>query len=146
MTAHPQQVLRHIRGLVPRLSSDPATEAELLDRFVRHNDEDAFAVLVARHGPMVFGVCRRILHATHQAEDVAQATFLVLARKARTILRPDALAGWLHRTAHHLALKHHRADTRRREREVRGCQAAPAPSLPDPLDELTVRELLAIFD
>jgi RNA polymerase sigma factor (sigma-70 family) len=146
MAAHPERLLRHLRRLVIAPSSDPATDAGLLDRFVRCNDEDAFATLVARHGPMVFGVCRRVLRDAHQAEDVAQATFLVLASKARTIRRADALAAWLHRTAQHLALKSRRSDTCRRQREMRSYLAFADTSQPDPLDELTVRELLAIFD
>ena len=146
MAAHPERLLRHLRRLVIAPSSDPATDAGLLDRFVRCNDEDAFATLVARHGPMVFGVCRRVLRDAHQAEDVAQATFLVLASKARTIRRADALAAWLHRTAQHLALKSRRTDTCRRQREMRSYLASADTSQPDPLDELTVRELLAIFD
>src|SRR5437763_824110 len=141
MAAHPERILRHLRRLVPRPPSDPATDAGLLDAFVRRKDEDAFAALVARHGPMVLGVCRRVLRDAHKAEDAAQATFLVLARKADTIRRPETLAVWLHRTAHHLALKGRRADTARREREVRSALATPGPSPPDPLDELTVREL-----
>jgi RNA polymerase sigma factor (sigma-70 family) len=143
MAAHPERLLRHVRELVP--GSSASTEAELLDRFVRWRDEDAFAALVARHGTMVLGVCRRVLRDADLAEDVAQATFLALARSAGTIRRADTLAAWLHRTACHLALKQRRAETRRRRREVRAHLLAPAPA-PDPLDEVTVRELLAIFD
>jgi len=146
MAGHPERLVRYLRRLVPPPFSDLATDSRLLDTFVRCKDEDAFAALVARHGPMVFGVCRRVLRDAHEAEDVAQATFLVLARKARTILRPGSPAAWLHRTARQLALKCRRANTRRRERERRGFLVAPGRSLPDPLDELTVRELLAIFD
>jgi RNA polymerase sigma factor (sigma-70 family) len=144
MAAHPERLLRHLRRLLPEPPSDPATDAGLLDRFARHNDEDAFRALVTRHGPMVFGVCRCVLRDAHEAEDVAQAAFLVLARKARTIRHPETLAAWLHRTARHLALKHRRSDTRRRQREIRSVRAPL--SSPDPLDELTVRELLGIFD
>jgi RNA polymerase sigma factor (sigma-70 family) len=145
MTAHPERLLWQVRGLVLRSSASPGTEAELLERFVRGTDNDAFTALVARHGAMVLGVCRRVLRDVHQAEDVAQATFLALAQKAGTIRRANTLAAWLHRTAHHLAVKQLRADTRRRAREALSSQAA-APSPPDPLEEISVRELLAIFD
>src|SRR6516165_3183340 len=120
------------------------SDGQLLARFVAARDEDAFAALVKRHAPMVFGVCRRVLRDAHDAEDAAQATFLVLARKASTLRRPDALAAWLHRTAHHLALLSRRSDARRQDRETRVLRAAPPRSPSDPLDELSVRELLAI--
>ncbi|MBX9581529.1 MAG: sigma-70 family RNA polymerase sigma factor, partial [Gemmataceae bacterium] len=80
-------------------------DGELLDRYVRGGDPDAFEVLVRRHGPRVFGVCRRVLRDPHAAEDAFQATFLVLARKAGSIARPDALAGWLHGVAARVARK-----------------------------------------
>src|SRR5262245_53851622 len=70
-------------------------ESELLERFVRGRDEEAFALLVKRHGPMVLGVCRKLLRDSHAAEDVFQATFLVLARKAGAIGCRERLAGWL---------------------------------------------------
>jgi RNA polymerase sigma factor (sigma-70 family) len=143
MAAHSEQLLRHVRNLAPR--AETASEAELLDRFVRHHDEDAFAALVARHGPMVLGLCRRVLRDSDAAEDAAQATFLVLARRAATICRPETLAAWLHHTARNLALNHLRAETRRRQRELQSSRPASV-THPDPLDELTVRELLTIFD
>src|SRR5947209_7668974 len=106
MAAPSERLLRHVRDLVPGSVTAIAPDAELLDRFVRCHDEDAFAALVARHGSMVLGVCRRVLRDADRAEDVAQATFLVLARKAGTIRRGDTLSAWLHQTARHLALKH----------------------------------------
>jgi RNA polymerase sigma factor (sigma-70 family) len=143
MAVHPERLLRHLRRLVPRPSADRAADAALLETFVRHQTDEAFAALVGRHGPMVLGVCRRVLRDCHEAEDAAQATFLVLARKATTIRHPETLAAWLHRTAHNLAVKCRRGNTRRRQREMR---SNPSPAPPDPLDEITARELLAIFD
>src|SRR5262245_15049802 len=98
MTTHAERLMEQVRDLVPRAVAALAPEAELLARFIQHHDKDAFAALVARHGPMVLNACRRILP-EDQAEDVAQATFLVLARRASSIRRPEALAAWLHRTA-----------------------------------------------
>src|SRR4029078_6990834 len=83
--------LRTVRSLAG--PSDP----ELLDRFTRTGDEGAFAALVRRHHPMVLGVCRRVLHHAQDAEDACQAVFLVLARKAASVRRREALAGWLYR-------------------------------------------------
>src|SRR5262245_58007766 len=80
-------------------------DAELIDQFVAGRDGRAFARLVERHGPFVLGVCRRVLRNHHDAEDAVQATFLVLARKARHIRRRTALTGWLYRVAYHLAVK-----------------------------------------
>jgi RNA polymerase sigma factor (sigma-70 family) len=146
MATHAEQLLHYIRRLASEPSRDQATDAALVDRFVHAKDEDAFAALVDRHAAMVFNVCRRVLRDSHDAEDAAQATFLVLARKARTLRRPDALAAWLHRTAHHLALLSRRSATRRQERETRNFLATPPRLPPDPLDELSVRELLEILD
>src|SRR5690349_15437668 len=74
---------------------DCAPDEELLKQFVARRDEAAFAVLVRRHGPMVWGVCRRALVHRQDAEDAFQATFLVLVRKAGSIGRPKLLANWL---------------------------------------------------
>jgi RNA polymerase sigma factor (sigma-70 family) len=146
MAAHPEPLLQHLRALVLEPPSGRAADGELLDRFVRGHDEEAFATLVARHGPMVLAACRRALREATAAEDVAQATFLVLARKARSIRAPHALAAWLYRTARNLALKHRRADARRRQRETHSLLAAPDRTVPGPVEEISVRELLAIFD
>src|SRR5262245_42576755 len=78
----------------------PGADADLLDRFVRHRDEAAFAAIVRRHGPMVFGVCRRRLGPGPDAEDAFQATFLALARDAGRIARRESLPGWLCRVAY----------------------------------------------
>jgi RNA polymerase sigma factor (sigma-70 family) len=145
MAAHPERLLQKLLALVPHEPSGRATDTELLRRFAPGGDEDAFAALIARHGPMVLGACRRLLRDAGAAEDVAQATFLVLARKARSVRQPEALAAWLHQTACHLALKHRRADTRRRDRETRVSQVSPRP-MSDPVDELVNRELREAID
>src|SRR5262249_19591302 len=109
-----------------RLASPPQPDAELLGRWARHRDEDAFTALLARHGPMVLGVCRRVLGDAHAAEDAMQAAFLVLARKAASLRHPEALAGWLHGVAVRLACKG-------RPTARRG-SAAPGPAAPEPAD------------
>src|SRR5262245_20293024 len=86
-------------------SSGAPSDADLLARFAAAGDRPAFELLVLRHGPMVFQVCRRLLRHTQDAEDAFQATFLTLARKATSVRRPEALAGWLHCTAHRVALR-----------------------------------------
>src|SRR5579871_2464202 len=134
-------LLDHLR----RLTCPPVADAVLLSRWIEKRDEVAFAALVARHGPMVLGVCQRIFGDAHEAEDSFQATFLILARKAASLRRPEALACWLHGVASRLAWKC-RAAARRRASHQRVLAAEPADSRPDPLDLLTVREMLGLID
>src|SRR5262249_9565564 len=93
------------------------TDGELLDCFVTQHDEAAFEVLVRRHGPMVLGVCRRILQNVHDAEDAFQATFLVFARKAASIIPREKAGSWLHGAACLAAQKARAVAMRRRARE-----------------------------
>jgi hypothetical protein len=101
MLPHARTLLGHLRRLAPSAASDAA----LLAGWVGRRDEDAFAALVARHGPMVLGVCRRVLGDAQHAEDAFQATVLVLARRAAHLRRPEALASFLYGTALRLARK-----------------------------------------
>jgi RNA polymerase sigma factor (sigma-70 family) len=94
---------------------------------------------------MVLGVCRRILHDDHEAEDVFQATFLLLARKAGGLRDPDTLAAWLFGAARRLALTMQRSNARRRQHEKKNDRASRAPAA-NPLDELSARELLLLLD
>ena len=131
MGSHPlSRVVDKLRGAV----SGDARDDELLDQFVAQRDENAFARLVERHGPLVLGVCRQVLRDFHAADDVFQATFLVLARKAGS-LRRESLGGWLYRTATNLALTARTSAQRRRSHDVRDrlvrrtCVARSRPSL-----------------
>src|SRR6516225_1893172 len=104
-TTHPGMVLRHLRDLMTAKDARMAPDEQLLERFASGREEEAFAALLRRHGPLVLGVCRRVLHQEQDAEDVFQATFLVLARKAASIDRRASLGSWLYRVAFHMALK-----------------------------------------
>jgi RNA polymerase sigma factor (sigma-70 family) len=121
--AHRPPILRHIRRLVAGPQA-AAPDRDLLRGYLECRDEAAFAALVERHGPMVLGVCRLVLRHRHDAEDAFQATFLVLAKKAHAIRRPDGLASWLHGVAYRVALRARSAAARRQALE----QAAPAPA------------------
>jgi RNA polymerase sigma factor (sigma-70 family) len=142
MPATAVPVIERIRLWLARTAADPATDADLVRRFSVGRDEAAFAALVDRHGPMVLGVARRVLGDHHAAEDVFQATFLTLARRAPQLRRSGALAAWLHRTARNFAVSACRARGRRDRAEAR----APARASGDPLDALSSRELVAILD
>jgi RNA polymerase sigma factor (sigma-70 family) len=108
------------------LSQAGISDGQLLDSFVARKDDAAFAALVRRHGPMVLGVCSRVLRNHHDGEDAFQATFLVLARKASSINPRQRLAAWLHGVAYRTALK---ARAMRAKRRVRERQA---PQMPEP--------------
>jgi RNA polymerase sigma factor (sigma-70 family) len=121
-------VIRFLRTLKPGGEAGEAADRELLERWAAVRDGDAFAALVGRHGPMVFGVCRRVLRNAHDAEDAFQATFLVLARRAGSVSRPELLGNWLYGVAYRTALKARAGSRRRRSREVPMLDDAPAPA------------------
>src|SRR5579871_3855392 len=92
-------------------------DGRLLERFAAHREEAAFESLIHRHGPMVWGVCRRILRDHHDAEDAFQATFLVLARKGHSIAHRELVANWLYGVAYQTARKARATRARRAKRE-----------------------------
>lgn len=126
------------------------TESELLRSFIERKDEAAFAALVQRHGPLVSGVCRRVLRNHHDAEDAFQATFLILARKAASISRRQSLANWLYRVAYNTALNAQVTLARRRTREKSMTQiaepAAGGQDLWPELEPILDRELSRLPD
>jgi RNA polymerase sigma factor (sigma-70 family) len=132
--------LPQLRQLFTRTGA--ADDAALLQRFHAQRDEGAFAELVRRHGPMVLGVCRRLLRNAHDAEDAFQATFLVLARRTGALERPERLGNWLHGVAVRVAREARARAAARGAREASAGVAQPA----DPLAELHGRELRAVVD
>ena len=118
------------------------TDRALLEEFVAHHNEAAFAVLVQRHGPPVYGVCQRVLRHLQDAEDAFQATFLVLARQARSIRTGASLSGWLYRVAFRVALK---AKKNREQRQVRETELRDVPE-PEQSSEWVWRELRPVLD
>jgi RNA polymerase sigma factor (sigma-70 family) len=133
-------ILRHVR----RIAADPdgaASDVSLLARYAESRDESAFEELLSRHGPLVWGVCTRLLNDRHTAEDAFQATFLVLARRPMAVRRPEALGCWLHGVARRVAGK------LRRQSAVTVKEHTPiADSFGTPLDRVTGRELLGLLD
>jgi RNA polymerase sigma factor (sigma-70 family) len=127
------------RVLVP--ATDPAADAQLLDRFVRDRDESAFQELVARHGPLVWSACRRGTNNVADAEDAFQATFLVLARRAGRVRQAAAVGGWLFRVAVRLS-----ARTRDRVARPVGPVRPEADPSPGPVDRAAWQDLVAVLD
>jgi RNA polymerase sigma factor (sigma-70 family) len=104
------------------------TDGQLLDSYLRTREQAALAALVCRHGPMVWGVCRRILLSHHDAEDAFQATFLVLVRKAASVVPRDMVANWIYGVAHQTALKA-RATAAKRSAREKQVSAMPEPAV-----------------
>lgn len=133
-----------VRRLVGTLCSD-RLDADLLAAFSDEQDPNAFAALVSRYGPLVWGVCRRALRDPNDAEDAFQATFLVLAREARQIACRETLSGWLYTVARRVASHLRRSQMRRQEHEQRAVRPvtdraeSPYVDLGDVLDEELAR-------
>ena len=126
-------IISQLRRTVLQRDGAGLTNGQLLESYLNVQDEAAFAVLVRRHGPMVLGVCRRVLRNRHDAEDAFQVTFLVLVRKAGSIVPREMVANWLYGVAYRTALK---ARTMLARRSVRERQVAemPEPEAVEPDD------------
>ncbi len=140
-----RQILKHLSALYDCGVTGAFSDEELLEQFVAGSDEAAeagFSALVKRHGPMVLGVCRRVLGDRHTAEDAFQATFLVLARKALALSRREQLASWLHGVAWRVAVDARARAARRHANEKRLGAMSPAENS----DEIHQTELRSILD
>src|SRR5262249_53950890 len=125
------EVIQHIGRAVLLQDSAGMTDGQLLECFLAQREDTAFAALVRRHAPMVWGVCRRVLANHHDAEDAFQATFLVLVRKASSVEPREMVANWLYGVARQTALKARATTVKRRARE-RQVTDMPEPAVTEP--------------
>ncbi len=129
-------VIQSIQSLYNEGSVGGMTDGQLLEQFLSQQHERAeiaFAALMSLHGPMVWDVCRSVLSDAHAAEDAFQATFLILARKAGSIRRRDAVGPWLHGVARQVAVRTKAVMARQRLREGQGADMQLDP-YPRPCD------------
>ncbi len=141
----PPSLLAPLHRLLTEERRRQATDRDLLQAFALRGEHDAFAELLRRHGPMVLNLALHLLHHRQDAEDVFQATFLMLARKARSLRCESSVAAWLHRVAWRLAVRSRAASKRRAagvRRLVEDHQPADAGRSPQrsPTDEISLRE------
>jgi RNA polymerase sigma factor (sigma-70 family) len=129
-TSPMNEFVQHLRRAVLRRDGADLTDGQLLGEYVSRRDEAALAALVRRHGPMVWGVCRRLLN-HEDAEDAFQSVFLVLVRKAASIASRELLANWLYGVAHQTARKARATAARRCARE-RHVTQMPEPAVAEP--------------
>jgi RNA polymerase sigma factor (sigma-70 family) len=132
-------VLRLLRRAALQGEAHGVTDRQLLERFLATREEAAFEALVRRHGSMVLGVCRRVLDHLQDAEDAYQATFLVLACKASSILQRETVANWLYGVAYRTAQKARAAAARRRVKEKHMAR-------PEAFDEASWQDLSPLID
>src|SRR5262245_14764124 len=142
-TDSPNSVLPHLRRVVLLRDGGGMTEGQLLDCFLASRDEAAFEALVRRLGPMVLGVCRRILGDPHDVEDAFQATFLVAVRKAASVRPRELFGNWLYGVAYRTALVARARIIRRRAREK---QFEDLPHPPQVEPESSWQELRPFLD
>jgi len=119
--------VRYLRTLFDKGASAALSDGQLLERYVAQGEESLLEALVLRHGPMVWGVCRRVLGDHHDAEEAFQATFLVLTRRAASVMPREKVGNWLYGVAYQTARKARATRARRRMRE------SDAPDAPEPV-------------
>jgi RNA polymerase sigma factor (sigma-70 family) len=135
-------LLQYLRRALGQDRAPDGTDGQLLERFVAAREEEAFTALLERHGPLVWGVCRRVLGETADAEDAFQATFLVLVRKAGSVRKRESVRSWLYGIAFRVAVR------ARRQRSRRRAQESHVPDVPgaDPRREADWRDLRPVLD
>jgi RNA polymerase sigma factor (sigma-70 family) len=126
-------VIRYLKQLTGSAQGDGASDAELLERYVRCRDEAAFELMLWRHGALVFNVCRRVLSCQEDAEDAFQATFLAFVRKAGSISRRGSVASWLYKVAYRVALEARERTRKTAAMEKSGGELLAVESETDPL-------------
>ncbi len=136
--------IRQLRGRMAVQYRNDESDEQLLSAFTTRRDEDAFAILVRRYGPMVLHVCRRVLGQQQDAEDAFQTVFLLLACNAAEVRNKSALAGFLHGAAYRIALTAKRSAARRRKHEG-AISSETRPSI-NPVEELSWREVRTLLD
>jgi RNA polymerase sigma factor (sigma-70 family) len=114
---HIGRALRRLRGLLGAHGAEGPTDGDLLRRYVYARDEAAFEALLRRHGPMVLGVCRRLLSDGEDVDDAFQATFLILVRKAPSISDAERVGNWLYGVAYRVAVRARAQAARLRARQ-----------------------------
>ncbi len=147
MASEPNRsTLRQIDRLFQGGTVTGLDERQLLGRFVSDRDESGLEALVDRHGPMVLGVCRRLLNNPADVDDAFQATFLILVRKARSLRDFHRLGPWLHGVAYRVAVRARADAVRRRALEHGGSRPESEPEVRAP-DRVAVQaELRAALD
>jgi RNA polymerase sigma factor (sigma-70 family) len=140
---HWANVSRGLRKLAAASSGIALTDAQLLESFLAHGDNAAFETLVARYGPMVLGLCRRVLRHSHDSEDAFQATFLVLVRKAGALKRRESVGNWLYGVAYRTAMQ---ARTRKKRREFKEGEIQSLAQVESPVDAASRPEMQALLD
>jgi RNA polymerase sigma factor (sigma-70 family) len=135
-------VLRQLKSAALVPGGYGVSDAQLLEQYLAQHSEIAFEALLRRHGPMVYGVCRRVLANNHDAEDAFQATFLVLVRKGQSIWPRSGVGHWLYGVAYRTSMKARAMNAKRRAKETAACQRACPPQAAD----LTACDLQAVLD
>src|SRR5262249_42917981 len=141
-TGQPSEVIRFIHRALSLPDEGEWTDGQLLENYLVSRDESALTILVQRHAAMVWGVCRRTVRDCRDAEDAFQATFLILVKKATSIVPREMVANWLYGVARRTALKAREIAAKRRARER---PIADLHVLPQPVGEIRY-ELHSILD